>query len=612
MQHDQLLDALLDLPALYGPIVSPDGRWVAWGWVGVSPTSDVYAAPTDGSSAPVRLTASADDASPVAWTSDSTAVLVKQDHEGDERAQLFLVALDAPGDLRPLTEPSPRYFIRGGQMHPNNRWLVYGANFDFAEDLEIEPTWLYRHDLVSGERRVLARPRKSGYYQPELNVQGTHILYHRQDRHPGGYQVWLADIEGHEDREIVNVGDEAKAFASWIPDGRRVLVLAENGNYRRIGVWTMDDDSLRWLIDDPARNLERAFVPQGSTGAQAVVLELREARTRASLLDLDSGEETVLPAVPGDLVPLHPLSDGVWVGVYSSSQQPTDLVRFTLDDLRLEAFTSLTRVWERTVLSRADMAAAQDFRWRSVDGMEIQGWLYRATGTPRGTILHIHGGPTWHSHDALDNEIQYYVSAGFNVLSPNYRGSTGFSLAFQEAIKQDGWGGREQDDIRTGIEALIAAGIAEKGRVGVTGTSYGGYSSWCAITRCPPELVAAAAPICGMTDLVVDYETTRPDLRPYSEEMLGGTPAQVPERYRERSPIHFVDRIQGQLLIVQGLRDPNVTPENVRAVTVALQNAGVEYQLLTFDDEGHGIHRPANQKTLYSRLAHFFGKAFDL
>jgi dipeptidyl aminopeptidase/acylaminoacyl peptidase len=157
---------------------------------------------------------------------------------------------------------------------------------------------------------------------------------------------------------------------------------------------------------------------------------------------------------------------------------------------------------------------------------------------------------------------------------------------------------------------LIQAGIALPGSVGVTGTSYGGYSSWCAITRWPPQIVAAAAPICGMTDLVVDYETTRPDLRPYSEEMMGGRPDQVPERYRERSPLHFVANITGRLLIVQGLQDPNVTPENVRVVRDALDQAGVPYEVLTFEDEGHGIGRPKNQKTLYLRLAEFFREAF--
>src|SRR4030095_16729148 len=157
------------------------------------------------------------------------------------------------------------------------------------------------------------------------------------------------------------------------------------------------------------------------------------------------------------------------------------------------------------------LTPAEDFRWKSSDGLGIQGWLYRASGKAKGTIIYVHGGTTAHSQDYLDDQCQFFVSQGFNVLEPNYRGSTGFSREYREAIKEDGWGRREQDDIRTGIEALIAAGIAERGKVGITGTSYGGYSSWCAITRFAPDILAAAAPICGMTDLVVDYETTRPD-----------------------------------------------------------------------------------------------------
>jgi dipeptidyl aminopeptidase/acylaminoacyl peptidase len=239
----------------------------------------------------------------------------------------------------------------------------------------------------------------------------------------------------------------------------------------------------------------------------------------------------------------------------------------------------------------------------------VQGWLYRASGEGTGTVVLVHGGPTSHAEDRFNAEIQYLVSRGFHVLAPNYRGSTGFGLPFQNSIKEDGWGGREQEDIRRGIEALTEAGVAQPGRVGVTGTSYGGYSAWWAITHYPTDLVAAAAPICGMTDLVVDYYATRPDLRPYSEEMMGGTPEEIPARYRERSPINSVKDIRGRLLIVQGMQDPNVTPENVDVVVKALGRAGIRFELLTFEDEGHGIARPRNLKVLYPRLADFFDAA---
>jgi len=608
MTPDEFLEALLGLPTLEYPKISRDGRWAAWTWYRTGPAADVYAAPTDGTASPIRLTETSQETLVVSWTPDSRAVLVSQDRDGDERAQLFRVDLDQPGVMHPLTEPSPNFYLSGGQLHPAGRWLFYGANLDPASGQEIEPTWLYRHDLQTGERVPLARPQRACYYEPQLNEPGTHILYQRNDPHPAGLQVWLVDVEGREDREILNAGADKKAHASWLPDGQRALALAETETHQRVGMWDLKSGRLRWLVDDPDRNIESAYVPHGSE--EAILIESENARVRGSFLDLNTGEERRLPTIPGSLIPLTPAGEGKWVGKYYRSQQPEDLVRFSLGDARPESFVSLTRVWERTPLSPEDLAPAEDFGWRSVDGLSIQGWLYRVRNKPKGTIVYVHGGPTWHSEDWVNVQIQFFVSQGFNVLDPNYRGSTGFSLAYREAIKEDGWGGREQEDIRTGIEALIAAGIAEPGKVGITGTSYGGYSSWWGITHFPPDVVAASAPICGMTDLVVDWETTRPDLRPYSEEMMGGSPEQVPERYRERSPIHSVGDIKGSLLIVQGLTDPNVTPENVRVVRKALEQASIEYELLAFEDEGHGIHRLENHRVLYPRLAEFFGQAF--
>jgi dipeptidyl aminopeptidase/acylaminoacyl peptidase len=606
---DQFLDALLTLPRLFGGSVSPDGKWVAWMWSGIALTTDVYAVRTDGALPPIQLTDTAENSYFIAWTPDSESLIVAQDIGGNERDQLFQINLAQPGVLHPLTEPNPNYFIRGGQLHPNGKWLIYGANIDPDTGDEIEPTLIYRHDLATDQRTVLARPQKGGYIVPRLNPTGTHILYHRKDLHPSGLQLWLVGIDGEDDHEIVNLGADKKVLAQWFPDGQRILLRAETDTHYKIGIYDLPTRSTRWLIDDPERNFEHAFVPHGST--LAVLHEVRETGVHASLLNPDTGEETRFPAISGNLRPLAPVEGEAWVGLYYASRQITDVVRFSLLNFKPESFQSLTRVHERSRIGASDLVQAEDFRWKSVDGLGIQGWLYRAAAPARGTIVYVHGGPTWHHEDKFDQEIQFFVSQGFNIFDPNYRGSTGFSRTFTEAIKEDGWGGREQDDIRTGIEALIAAGIAEKGKVGITGTSYGGYSSWCAITRFSPDILAAAAPICGMTDLVVDYHTTRPDLRPYSEEMMGGTPDQIPEKYHQRSPINFVSNIKGRLLIVQGLQDPNVTPDNVRAVKTALDQSGIEFQMLTFDDEGHGIGRSQNLKTLYTHLSEFFSGAFS-
>ena len=605
MDAERYLEALLSVPVLFGPGVSPDGSWVAWSWSRIGPAADVFAAPTDGSSPPVRLTETPEGDTMVAsWTPDGESVLVTQDADGDERERLYRVRLSEPGAMEPLTGPDPNYYLRGGQLHPNGRWLVYSANLDAQSGEEIEADRLYRHDLEGGELLALARPERGSVPGPDLNRQGTHVLYSRNERDPAGQQVWLVDIEGREDREILNFGVRAKVAASWFPDGRRVLFVAEAGSHRRVGVWEMDGGGARWLLDDPGRNVEGAFVPPN--GGPVVVVGVEGARIEPFLLDPETGEESAPPRVRGSLVPLARSADGGWICKHYDARHPVDLIRY---DAAGGVPIGLTNLWDRTSLDADRLVGAEDFRWRSVDGLEVQGWLYRASGEGTGTVVLVHGGPTSHAEDRFNAEIQYLVSRGFHVLAPNYRGSTGFGLPFQNSIKEDGWGGREQEDIRRGIEALTEAGVAQPGRVGVTGTSYGGYSAWWAITHYPTDLVAAAAPICGMTDLVVDYHATRPDLRPYSEEMMGGTPEEIPARYRERSPINSVKDIRGRLLIVQGMQDPNVTPENVDVVVKALGRAGIRFELLTFEDEGHGIARPRNLKVLYPRLADFFDAA---
>ena len=598
---EPFLARLFRVSEAWGARLSPDGKQIAWIAGNLGETTQLWRAPADGGAPPRRWVANERDCDRFFWAPDSASVILGQSRDGDERVGLAQVALD--GSTRALTEQRPDFYIHGGQIDPSGRFLVYAANRDPETGQEIEACVVYRHEIASGDRTALARLQRSAYVTPRLSPDGTQVLYDRKDRDPAGEQLWLVGIDGSKDREILNAGDKRKAVGAWAPDSRQVVVTAEARDYERVGLLDSTTDKVRWLVDDPALMISGAHWPKRSD--RIVVTETRSARDLAYLVDPASGDRTLVPGSEGTFLPIGPAADGAWIGYHYDARHPTRLVRQGGG-----ALASLSDMPDRRIAA-SDLAAAEDFRWRAGDGLEIQGWLYRPKGAARGAIIVVHGGPTAHSEDAFDPEVQYLVAAGFAVLEPNYRGSTGFGLPFQDSIKQDGWGGREQDDIACGARALIARNIATAGRVGITGTSYGGYSSWCQITRTPPEVIRAAAPICGMTDLVVDYATTRPDLRPYSEEMMGGSPAQVPERYRERSPIHFVDRIRGRLMIVQGLNDPNVTPQNVTDVRRRLDAARIPYQLLLFEDEGHGIAKPENRRRLCRRLARFFADAFD-
>ena len=609
-EHSAYLHHLLYLPQVWSAQLSPDGRWVAFNWYHRHANMDVFVAPTDGSAAPQPLTETPEMTIFASWLPDSSGVIVSEDHDRDELSRLFRVDLEHAGEMLPLTEARPQYYLRGGFMSPDGRYLYYDANCDFAHNRMLEPSWVYRQDLQTGERTPLAFPRDAVWGEFSMNLQGTHILYSRSDLHPSGFQVYMVDVNGEHDRELFNFGAEVKTFARWFPDGRRILVISEGTGggpqeHTSLGIYDMDTDRIEWILDDPTRNIETATV---SPDGLVIVNEVVDAVRRPSFIDPATGVETRFTGMQGNLLPVGRTPTGEWVGVHYSSLSPTDVVRFSAPDGRVGEMHSLTDVWNLTELTPGDLTPAESITWASEDGVQVQGYLYRARPNPGRAIVFIHGGPTGHDEDEISAELQYFVRCGFNVLDVNYRGSTGFGLRYRESIKDDGWGGREQVDIATGIQKLIEMGLAEPGRVGVTGTSYGGYSSWYLITQYPPELVGASAPICGMTDLVVDYETTRPDLRRYSEEMMGGSPEEVPDIYYQRSPINYVQNIQGGLLIIQGARDPNVTPENVRQVELRLQQHGIPYDKLIFQDEGHGVLKTANQERLYVQVAQFFDK----
>lgn len=589
--------------------VSPDKKHLALSINRIHENYDVFLKSADGTSDLVPLTQTPEVTIIKDWSPDSKSILVGEDKAKNERVTLFRVFLDSPGQMEPLTEIEPSFFLHGGRFGPRGDFITYSINYDYDIKKETETYRIIVQDSESGSKTVIARPDKPTYMMPSIDPNGRYVLYNRSDEDPSGDQWWIASIDGNEDREILNFGPKAKVNAEWMDDGRILFdtdtVDGVRHNFVGIGIYDISSDKAVW-ISNPTKGgtFSSASVPRYSN--HIILAEENDARTKPSLLDLET--QIIRNATPanGNLWPITNIDSGNWLGLFYSSIHPRNIVQFNVNDLNPSSFKLITNMLSYSSIQREDLVKAEDMRWVSEDGAQIHGWLYQAGEYNGKTIVTVHGGPTAHSEDALDFEIQYFCSLGYNVLDPNYRGSTGYGVTFRELIKKDGWGGLEKEDIRTAIEYMIENGYAFHNKVGIYGTSYGGYMSWLAITQFPPDIIAAAAPICGMTDLIVDYETTRPDLRTYSEEGLGGSPSDLPERYRERSPINYVQNIRGKLLIVQGLRDPNVTNANVVDVEKKLQAHRIPYEKLVFDDEGHGVYREKNVKVLLERLAAFF------
>jgi dienelactone hydrolase len=584
------------LPQLSNIHASADGRWAFWCRAGVTETEEVWCAPIDGSAPPRRLTHGTDhfgirDVSP-----DGSRLLLAQSVHANEHDHLLLLDRETR-TLTQLTPTQSTHYVYGGAFAADGRKVFFLADTDYATGEVTQGSWLWEQDLQTGDRRCLVRSDSPPHFYvgPRLSPDGTQLLWHRSERDPGGYQLWVVGVDGTGLREVLNLGPKNNVLADWLDDTRIGFACDHEGR-DRLGVLTLASGAVDWIAGEPE------FCPHAvlrGTGGAFLCIHHQASNTRAALVE---GQKVwPLPNLSGrrSLLPHAALPGGGWLAEAYDADRPHALVVVSAD--------GACRVLAGGYSTFRGIAP-QDFRWSGPDGRAMQGWLYRPEGACKGLIGYIHGGPTWHSEDWMNPKIQFWLANGYAVLDPNYRGSTGFGFDHREAVKDDGWGGREQADIREGLMAALATGIP--GPVAVAGNSYGGFSSWFAITR-HADLVTAAIPMCGMYRLDIDYHATEmPHGRAYSEEMMGGTPEEFPEKYANASPGRFITSIRGHVMVVHGLADSNVGPENTHVAVRELTAAGLPHEVLLFDDEGHGVFRRSNVATYLARTAAFLDSAF--
>jgi len=580
------------LPQITNIHASADGEWAFWCWAGVTETEEVWCARTNGSMAPERLTHGQDHFAIRDVSPDGMRLILAQSVNANEHDHLLLLDRAAGNSLTQLTPTQSGHYLYGGIFTPDGAGVIFIADHDYAHAVTTSGGWVWHQHLISGTRTCLARsdtPFETGL---RLSPDGTRLLWHRHEAKPGATQLWVLNTDGSHLREVLNLGPTNVARGHWANDDQ-IAFVADLDGADRLGLLTLSTGRIDWLAGEP--DLCPHDIVPGPTYA---VIAHYQSHSRAFV----NLKPLFNPTNRRSLLPHAALPDGGWLAEAYDASAPHDLVRLSPDG----RFTRLTPQPD----SPRTHATPTDFRWTAPDGRAVQGWLYRPEGPSKGLIAYIHGGPTWHSEDWVNPKIGFWVQSGYTVLDPNYRGSTGFGFDHREAVKHDGWGGAEQADIRAGIEALIAEGVAQQGKIAVAGNSYGGFSSWFAITR-HADLVNAAIPMCGMYRLDIDYHATEmPHGRAYSEEMMGGTPEDFPEKYANASPGNFIHRIKGAVMIVHGLADSNVGPENTHTAVRELTAAGIPFDLMLFENEGHGVFRRSNVETYLAATETFLARAF--
>ena len=224
---------------------------------------------------------------------------------------------------------------------------------------------------------------------------------------------------------------------------------------------------------------------------------------------------------------------------------------------------------------------------------------------PHPIVMSVHGGPEWHERDAFDVEVQAFVDAGYAVALVNYRGSTGYGVAFRRSLIGDPWF-PETEDVIAGLDALIAAGIADPERVAYSGWSWGGCLA-CLNEGLHPDRWKAVFAGIPAGDMVAAHYASMPEIQAYDEALYGGAPDEVPDLYRERNPMTYVDRAVAPVLIIAGEQDPRCPIEGITPWVEALRSRGVPVDVHLYP-EGHHSNAVDQQIHHMQLILDFFGK----
>jgi dipeptidyl aminopeptidase/acylaminoacyl peptidase len=217
-----------------------------------------------------------------------------------------------------------------------------------------------------------------------------------------------------------------------------------------------------------------------------------------------------------------------------------------------------------------------------------------------------HGGPTAASTDVLDARIQFWTSRGFAVLDVNYSGSTGFGRAYRDRLKGE-WGLADVADCISGARYLVAEGRADAGRLIIRGGSAGGYTTLAAMTF--HDTFSAGASHYGVSDIeVLAHDTHKFESR-YLDSLVGPYP-EARDVYRQRSPIHFVDRLSAALILFQGLEDRVVPPNQAEMMAAAVRRKGLPVAYVAFEGEQHGFRKAENMVRCLEAELYFYGAVF--
>lgn len=418
---------------------------------------------------------------------------------------------------------------------------------------------------------------------PDADRSHDYNIYVARVDAPGAAPLQLTTYEG------ADANPDFASYPVWSPDGSKIAYV-RGGDPKLMWYAASDLAVVSTSGGEPTiltKGLDRnVYNPEWTADGKALRFIVEDdGQMKLSTVPANGGK--VATVAGGEFVLRNPSSAGArTVVTYSAPTKPYEL--YALDAGKLRPLTSHNAEWMKGI----DFADAKFTSYKSKDGTEVHGFVMVPVGAKPGekvkTILHPHGGPAAQYDYSFDMWQQVFAGAGFAVLTPNPRGSTGRGTVYASGINA-AWGTVDVEDDLAAVDDAVARGIADPERLVVGGWSYGGMSTNYLITS--DQRFKAAMSGASIANVLLGYGTDQYAVE-YDVEL--GKPWENTEVWIKNSyPFLHADRIQTPTLFMVGGADVNVPTWASEQMYQALKARKVDTELVIYPEQYHGFTRPS-------------------
>jgi len=617
------------------PRLSPDGKRVVY-TVGDAVmtnersefTTQLWLATTDGREN-FQLTFTDKSSSNPKWSPDGNWIAFTSNRK-DNKNNLYLLSLRG-GEAEPLTDVKTA--VSNFEWSPDGRWIAFTMNDAKNEDEEKNDKarndfrWVDENVKMSRIYVIPAQKDANGKREPRKLTNDNYNV-NIFDWSPDGSRIVFSHVKTPiandwttSDVSIVDVASgKATVFANtpasesdpWFsPDGKWIAM-------------TVSENPPRWAqseliqIYPTAGGQPKALAASfdGSPGLagwspdskRVFFTEAKGTVSQIYAVDLAANKIEEIKTTPALYSAVNISRDGRMVAfVRQTADTPSDVFVSPVAN-----FAPVQVSHANAAMRLPPLGKTEVIHWTSADGKEIEGLLTYPVGYQAGQkvplILNVHGGPAGVFQQGFIGgrgayPLATFSAKGFAILRPNPRGSSGYGVAFRRANFQD-WGGADYQDLMTGVDKVIAMGVADPERLGVMGWSYGGFmSTWIVTQTARFKAASAGAPV---TNLMSFNGTT--DIPAFVPDYFSGQSWDAMELYQKHSAMFNIKGVKTPTMIQHGEADIRVPISQGYEFYNALKAQGVPTRMIVLPRQPHGPNEPKMQLAAMQSNVEWFEK----